>query len=292
MGFLGQARCSTSGKFDRFGVTNAQWPSHSAPCSIQRLIVAISSAASDAFLRSVMEDDRLLKRIEELQALVRAKIEEVHGLPQFVWESVASFTQEEWPVVRGRTLYALHKSMAYLDFRAFRQLRQYPLLLGVGDPNQRLDELENSTEPIESLMALPAKIDSVHWLNTPASGDKMWLQAIKNEDGSYHVDVDGPCGPILRLRGFQMIETGPLPPEDKIDPPAEGWSTALVARASYEAPPAQDALTDGELAHIRQRGTQRRQRDRIAGRRGQQHCCSSTRCHDLARSQRRSGAFR
>ena len=44
IGLLGQARRCTLGKPGRLGATKAQCPSHSAPCSIQRLIVAISSA--------------------------------------------------------------------------------------------------------------------------------------------------------------------------------------------------------------------------------------------------------
>ena len=46
----------------------------------------------------------------------------------------------------------------------------------------------------------------------------------------YDVDVDSVNGPVLRLRGFEMIETGPLPDGERFKAPTGGWPEGAVVR--------------------------------------------------------------
>jgi NAD(P)-dependent dehydrogenase (short-subunit alcohol dehydrogenase family)/acyl carrier protein/phosphopantetheinyl transferase len=126
-------------------------------------------------------------------------------------------------------------------------------------------------------MGLPQSIDEVRLLQRPEPGTPLSVTA--QLDGElYHVDIDGVSGPILRLRGFAMVDKGPVPPADRFEEPeggrpecfptyAEaplaGGGRVAEARASEDPNP---WLTAEELADLRSRGTERRIRDRVAGR--------------------------
>jgi phosphopantetheinyl transferase len=120
---------------------------------------------------------------------------------------------------------------------------------------------------VAGVMALPASIDLVLLGSHPSDGAVLHLMARANTTStgtSYDVDVDGPDGAVLRLRGFQMIDTGPLPPGDRIPEPQGGWPEAIVA-ATATSSSDDDDLLGVERAELTSRGTERRQRDRLAG---------------------------
>jgi 4'-phosphopantetheinyl transferase len=95
------------------------------------------------------------------------------------------------------------------------------------------------------------------------------------------VDVDGPTGPCVRLRGFHLVELGPLDEARRFAAPGAPRPSVLTepegppevadspelaygnAEAGDDAAP---WLTDAELAALAARGTERRFRDRVAGR--------------------------
>jgi 4'-phosphopantetheinyl transferase len=124
---------------------------------------------------------------------------------------------------------------------------------------------------VEGTMALPESIEEVQLLQVPEDGQPLGLMVQRREDspGVYDVDVDGPSGAVLRLRGFRMIDTGPLDDGDRLEPPEGGWPVVVVARAVQRSGPADRARSElhpVELAEIAARGLPRRQRDRLAGR--------------------------
>jgi 4'-phosphopantetheinyl transferase len=105
------------------------------------------------------------------------------------------------------------------------------------------------------------------------------------DDGAYDIDIDAPGGAVLRVRGFHMIETGPLPDPDRFAVPEDGWPVVLKgaavtpvtggggARAEH---PWQamaklwgehrgEPLPGEERAWLTARGRPRRIRDRLAG---------------------------
>jgi acyl transferase domain-containing protein/NAD(P)-dependent dehydrogenase (short-subunit alcohol dehydrogenase family)/phosphopantetheinyl transferase len=120
---------------------------------------------------------------------------------------------------------------------------------------------------VAGVMALPASIDLVLLGSHPSDGAVLHLMARATTNAAataYDVDVDGPDGAVLRLRGFRMIDTGPLPPGDRIPEPQGGWPEAIVA-ATATSSSADDDLLGVERAELSSRGTERRQRDRLAG---------------------------
>ncbi len=117
---------------------------------------------------------------------------------------------------------------------------------------------------LHGVMALPASIDHVVLERTIGDGEPLNVMVHEHGGGeSYDIDVDGPDGAVLRVRGFRMIETGPLPDGDRIPAPEGGWPRTVIARATGGRV---RNLTGAERASIEARGTARRQRDRLAGR--------------------------
>ena len=96
------------------------------------------------------------------------------------------------------------------------------------------------------------------------------LKLTARRDGSaYDIDVVGENGPVMAVRGFEMVEAGPLPPNDQFDPPNGGWSTAVIARvkaSSGDTEKAEALLTASEHSHLLARGNKKRQADRMLGR--------------------------
>jgi 4'-phosphopantetheinyl transferase len=125
-------------------------------------------------------------------------------------------------------------------------------------------------------MALPSRIAEVQLIRNCKADESLTITV--NQFGSgYDVDVDGASGPVLRLRGFEMATLGPLPPENRFPQPDDARpvclnrpllsapSSGATASASWEDDPT-PWLSQGELILLTQRGTEQRQRDRIAGR--------------------------
>jgi 4'-phosphopantetheinyl transferase EntD/NAD(P)-dependent dehydrogenase (short-subunit alcohol dehydrogenase family) len=116
---------------------------------------------------------------------------------------------------------------------------------------------------VDGEMALPASIEQVHLLSSPAESAPLWA-LVRRRGDRYDIDVSSGSAPVMRIRGFEMIATGPLPPEGRFTVPEGGWPAAIIAQASFEAPPSR--LPASEESALTARGTPRRQRDRIAGR--------------------------
>ena len=125
-------------------------------------------------------------------------------------------------------------------------------------------------------MALPSVIQEVQLIQNCKEDEALTITV--NQNGkAYDVDVDAKSGPILRLRGFEMAVLGPLPPENRFPVPTEErpecilkpLSTApgngATASATWDDDPT-PWLSRNELGELTQRGTDKRKRDRIAGR--------------------------
>ncbi|MCA9568129.1 MAG: 4'-phosphopantetheinyl transferase superfamily protein, partial [Myxococcales bacterium] len=103
---------------------------------------------------------------------------------------------------------------------------------------------------------------------------------VRRRGNAYDIDVDGLQAPLMRVRGYTMAEKGPLPPEKRFPEPQEDRPVAfppVLAQASGAGFMAQVAradatddvpayLTYDERLELTQRGTLKRQADRIAGR--------------------------
>ncbi len=113
---------------------------------------------------------------------------------------------------------------------------------------------------IEGVMALPSSIDAVELVRPVVEGEVLAVVA-QNRGGVYDIDVDGSEGRVLRVRGFRMVEKGPLEGDLRIPVPEGGWPSAAMANAAE----AVEALSADEMAQVLSRGTPRRQADRMAG---------------------------
>ena len=133
----------------------------------------------------------------------------------------------------------------------------------------------------QDVLALPASVDTVWMAREVRDGEDLTLTAQLREDGAYDVDVNGEDGRLMSVRGFRMIEKGPLPDRERFTPPEEGWEESAFGEAVVVSGPAgPDAalgnarvgedpaawLSSQEIALMRARGTAKRQGDRIAGR--------------------------
>jgi phosphopantetheine--protein transferase-like protein len=120
---------------------------------------------------------------------------------------------------------------------------------------------------VNGVMALPQSIGAVVVHDSVRDDEPVRLTVRKDGD-AYDVDVSGERGRVMSLRGFQMVEAGPLPPDHRFDPPKGGWTPAVIARikSSGSAGGAKALLTEAERAEIAARGTPKRQADRILGR--------------------------
>ena len=120
------------------------------------------------------------------------------------------------------------------------------------------------TMMVASVMALPMGIGRVVVLG--AVSDDAPLQLTVRKDGdTYDVDVSCDGERVLTLRGFEMVEAGPLPPGGSFDPPKGGWSAAVIARVKVNEGSG-GVLSGAEVAALSARGTSKRIADRVVGR--------------------------
>jgi NAD(P)-dependent dehydrogenase (short-subunit alcohol dehydrogenase family)/phosphopantetheinyl transferase/acyl carrier protein len=112
---------------------------------------------------------------------------------------------------------------------------------------------------LEGVMALPASIDAVELVRSAVEGESLQVVVLAR-GGSYDIDVDGPGGRIMRVRGFRMVDKDPIPPGDRLPEPQGGWPSAAMAVAAESA-----ELSVDDREKMQARGTPRRQADRVAG---------------------------
>jgi malonyl CoA-acyl carrier protein transacylase len=112
---------------------------------------------------------------------------------------------------------------------------------------------------VDGVMALPAGVDAVELVRPVLEGETLSVAVLKR-GAAYDIDVDGSEGRVMRVRGFRMVEKGPLGPQDRFPEPEGGWVSAGFAEGvdRQELPP-------GERAHLEDRGTHKRVADRVAG---------------------------
>jgi malonyl CoA-acyl carrier protein transacylase len=139
----------------------------------------------------------------------------------------------------------------------------------------------------EGVMALPESVEASWVARRVRDGEDLQITVLRRADGAYDLDVDGEDGRVMSVRGFRMVETGPLPEAHRFQPPEEGWvetafGTAVVVAGGGEnlrallteaiagsASVGEDSapwMTEAELDDLRKRGTPKRQADRLAGR--------------------------
>jgi malonyl CoA-acyl carrier protein transacylase len=130
-------------------------------------------------------------------------------------------------------------------------------------------------------MSLPASCEAVWVARRVRDGEDLAVTCQLRADGAYDVDLDGEDGRLMSVRGFHMVEKGPLPDRDRFQAPEGGWletafGTAVVVTPAGGAQAAMGLAAVGESADgvlsqdevdaLSARGTAKRVADRIAGR--------------------------
>ena len=137
---------------------------------------------------------------------------------------------------------------------------------------------------VHGQMALPASVEALRLAGQAVDGEPLGVMVQVREDGAYDIDVDGAQGAILRVRGFRMIDTGPLPDGDRFEVPEDGWPVVLKGAAVTPVSRGGGAVSQhpyapmaalwptviapvprGERAWLAARGKPRRVADRMAG---------------------------
>lgn len=117
---------------------------------------------------------------------------------------------------------------------------------------------------IHGVMALPSAIDVLERITPVIEGDTLNVTVFlrTGSDGAdvYDIDVDGTEGRVMRVRGFRLIDRGPLPPGERLPVPEGGWASAAVASVAQAG-----SLSGSDHKAMTARGTDRRKADRLAG---------------------------
>ena len=121
---------------------------------------------------------------------------------------------------------------------------------------------------VDGVMALPQAITSVV-LGRQVRDDEPIHLTVRRDGEAFDVDVSTEKGRVMVLRGFQMVEAGPLPPSGRFDPPKGGFSQAVIARvknSSTSQKATKALLSEAEHAELAARGNAKRVADRTLGR--------------------------
>jgi 4'-phosphopantetheinyl transferase len=113
-------------------------------------------------------------------------------------------------------------------------------------------------------LALPRSLESLTLPTPPVEGEPLLL-TVRRRGDAYDVDAEQAGRVVMALRGFRMIEKGPLPEPERFPEPEGGYADRAFGSAMVIKAPA-GVLNQVELDGLRMRGTPKRQAERIAGR--------------------------
>ena len=116
---------------------------------------------------------------------------------------------------------------------------------------------------VDGVLALPAAIDALT-VNRRFKPNTAIELTVRRRGDLYDVDVVQKAKTVMSLRGFAMIQKGPLPEGERFTPPSNGWAETSFGSATVAE--GQPGLSPTEIAQLRARGTVKRQDERIAGR--------------------------
>ena len=113
-------------------------------------IASVAANACDAVLLELLEDDRLGKRLLEIEERLQEELSWIASIEPFVWQRLASLV----PGMTGLTLMndcirAANISAAFMERKALSVARGLPWSLARGDINENLDRLLQGTPPID-----------------------------------------------------------------------------------------------------------------------------------------------
>lgn len=118
-------------------------------------VAAVASFPCDALLGELLEDDRLLRRAEDLKTVYDDEIEWIACIGDYVWSRLSSLLQTATAAsLRDDCLRAACAARAYIDRKVFNIVRTLPFSLAVGlDVQRNLTVLSDGPEPVHDDMS-------------------------------------------------------------------------------------------------------------------------------------------
>lgn len=155
---------------------------------IRRYMMCASLAAHgcDNLLVEMLDDDRLLRRLQVLEDGFRQEVEWAASLPPSVFHRLGKIAGKSGVTARQDTLKAMTIAGAYIDRKVFKVANRLPVFLAIGDISANLAELRQrnettgndmsdtlkalmgigySTSILESTILL---LREIHWSTAPA----------------------------------------------------------------------------------------------------------------------------
>ena len=83
---------------------------------------------------------------------------------------------------------------------------------------------------VNGARATPVGVDGAWYLRSPPDGDLLELM-VQRVDDAWDIDVHGPEGAVMRVRGLRLRDTGALSPVERFPEPEGGWPSAVVGLA-------------------------------------------------------------
>ena len=113
-------------------------------------MAALASYPSDSLLAELLEDDRVVPRLQFLQDVVQDELEWLSQLPSAVWRYKGEWCPGEdigGGDLRNEVMSAAHTSGALLEHRVWSVARSPPWSLAQGDIGRNLHDLKSVVEP-------------------------------------------------------------------------------------------------------------------------------------------------
>lgn len=110
------------------------------------VVAALGAYPAEAFLKEVLADDRILRRLCEFRAALEEETVYISSLPVYVWSRLAAMADGSYDAseLRDLTAQCAMISGAYIERETLAPLEQEPFRFSQGDTHARLQELINS----------------------------------------------------------------------------------------------------------------------------------------------------
>ena len=194
--------------------------------------MAVSAHVSDSVVYDLMQDDRLCRRLPEVDVNMHLEVAYVNSLDPLVWTTLANLVGESGSPqqLMSDALVAAHAAAAYIDERLFVPARGMPFALCSGDVHMNLELLgrpgpmheDEATQRIASLVRmrhsraelvrLVSMFNELSWSSKKVEEDHAPGHKLRNHHNQYGQDMQLQrsfvCGLLSMVR--QGKERAPL----------------------------------------------------------------------------------
>ena len=131
----------------------------SGPMRHMAVVAALSSRPTEALSLAMLEDDRAVRNIDNLEGILTEEMNWLQQLSLPVWQllSLASDSGSSCRAIRSECLDCAHTSVSYTYKNFLSQVRSLPWSLAIGDVSANLDAFAGSSEPVEDAVAKKIK---------------------------------------------------------------------------------------------------------------------------------------